>query len=255
MIALNIIFQIPLAPIRLDEIELDICSRLFPISLDRSSFRDSHNFKIARVYQENEKYASSITTQTEGAAGSTLNYERPYPSGRGPIRSRNSRRSILARIASRELDTGFSSTSRSGRSSRSSSRSAEKSFLQSIEDIEGDNGLTKKLKLEIRRAQVDEDRLPILQEVSEEVEPNTEVDRDLKDKAKKLIDLLKTKHKLKDAISKKEIKELEETLGQIENKGYKKQLKDEFDAGSILLSRLATVERLRHAVSFLWIKI
>ena len=161
----------------------------------------------------------------------------------------------MARIASRELDTGFSSTSRSGRSSRSSSRSAEKSFLQSIEDIEGDNGLTKKLKLEIRRAQVDEDRLPILQEVSEEVEPNTEVDRDLKDKAKKLIDLLKTKHKLKDAISKKEIKELEETLGQIENKGYKKQLKDEFDAGSILLSRLATVERLRHAVSLLRIKI
>ena len=121
--------------------------------------------------------------------------------------------------------------------------------MNGIDVEDGDNDLTKKLKLEMQRAKVDDERLPVLMEVTEEAEQSPEhVDEELMKKAKKLIEVLSEKKALNNAISKKEIAELQKTLKRIESKGLKEKLRDEFDQGSKLLSRLQTNERMRHEV-------
>lgn len=57
----------------------------------------------------------------------------------------------------------------------------------------------------MRGAQDDLNRLPVLEEVTEEAENDDEVDKELVDQAKKMIEVLNEKKNLRTAISKKEI--------------------------------------------------
>lgn len=102
----------------------------------------------------------------------------------------------------------------------SRSRSRSKDELLYISENEGDNEKTKRLKREMRGAQVEQQkfsefawlhfkddlhRLPALEEVTEEAEQDEEVDKELVDQAKKMIEILNEKKNLRSAISQKEI--------------------------------------------------
>lgn len=118
--------------------------------------------------------------------------------------------------------------------------------MDGTEQNSTDNGITANLKSEMQRTYQDNNRLPILVEVTEK---SNSADDELLEKAKRLIELLTEKKNLKDAISQKEIALLEKTLKRIEGKGLKEKLKIEYDEGSRLLSRLQTNERMRHEVN------
>jgi len=188
--------QVPLAPLHFDEIEVELCSRLFAISLDRIGSRPDIMTKVERVSDVNEKRTSRLSRTTS--------------------RSRSITRS-------RSID----------------------SIMDETDERTGDDGKTKMLKSEMKRAYQDNNRLPILVEVAESSDG---VDDELMEKAKRLIDLLTEKKNLKNAISQKEIDELEKTLKRIESKGLKDKLKTEYGEGSRLLSRLQTNERMRHEI-------
>ncbi|CAG5102815.1 Oidioi.mRNA.OKI2018_I69.chr1.g479.t2.cds [Oikopleura dioica] len=144
-------------------------------------------------------------------------------------RSRNGRRSSIWRAPSR-------------------SRSRSKDELFYISENENDNEKTKRLKREMRGAQDDLNRLPVLEEVTEEAENDDEVDKELVDQAKKMIEVLNEKKNLRAAISKKEIKELEEVLERIEKKGWVRRLQEDYNEGQKLLARLRTYEKMRHEI-------
>jgi len=185
----------PLADFTFEEVEIELCSRLFPIILDRGNTID-------------------------------LSKKRLLPKRE---RSRNGRRSSLWRAPSR-------------------SRSRSKDELLYISENEGDNEKTKRLKREMRGAQDDLHRLPALEEVTEEAEQDEEVDKELVDQAKKMIEILNEKKNLRSAISQKEIKELEEVLERIEKKGWVRRLQEDYNEGQKLLARLRTYEKMRHQI-------
>ncbi|CAG5102813.1 Oidioi.mRNA.OKI2018_I69.chr1.g479.t1.cds [Oikopleura dioica] len=161
-------------------------------------------------------------------------------------RSRNGRRSSIWRDTSLAMGRFLGSRRGSWAPSRSRSRSKDELFY--ISENENDNEKTKRLKREMRGAQDDLNRLPVLEEVTEEAENDDEVDKELVDQAKKMIEVLNEKKNLRAAISKKEIKELEEVLERIEKKGWVRRLQEDYNEGQKLLARLRTYEKMRHEI-------
>lgn len=106
-------------------------------------------------------------------------------------------------------------------------------------------GITQNLKLEIQRTYQNNNRLPILVELTSN---NAGVNDELMQKAKRLINLLTEKKNLKNAISQKEAESLKKTLKRIETKGLKDKLKNEYEEGFRLLARLQKSEQIRHEV-------
>jgi len=119
-----------------------------------------------------------------------------------------------------------------------------------IQILPDDNPPTVELKTEMIIADetLDEELLPQLIAATEKAEESEDVHSLFIEKAKRLIDTIGEKKTLKENISGKELKELENTLTRITEKGLKKRLHNEYEIGLALLTRLLKFEKMKAKV-------
>ena len=82
----------------------------------------------------------------------------------------------------------------------------------------------------------------------EKAENINEADIELIEKAKKLIDLIQTKKNLRNSISSKEIKQLEDALEMVNKKGLQKKVGEDYERAQRLVVKLKGMERMRHEI-------
>ena len=94
----------------------------------------------------------------------------------------------------------------------------------------------------------DESNLGKLEATVQKAENINEADIELIDKAKKLIDLIQTKKNLRNSISSKEIKQLEDALEMVNKKGLQKKVGEDYERAQRLVVKLKGMERMRHEI-------
>ena len=78
---------------------------------------------------------------------------------------------------------------------------------------------------------LDESKLGKLEATVAKADNIKDVDKELIDRAKRLIELLHTKQKVRDSISSKEVKQLEDALKLVEDKGLQKKIGEDYGKG------------------------
>ena len=91
-------------------------------------------------------------------------------------------------------------------------------------------------------------KLEELESTVAKAENINEADVELIEKAKRLIDLLETKKKLRNSISNKELKQLEDALKLVNKKGLQKKVGADYERAQRLVIKLRGMERMRHEI-------
>lgn len=91
-------------------------------------------------------------------------------------------------------------------------------------------------------------KLEELESTVAKAENINEADVELIEKAKRLIDLVQTKKKLHNSISNKELKQLEDALKLVNEKGLQKKVGEDYDRAQRLVIKLRGMERMRHEI-------
>ena len=79
---------------------------------------------------------------------------------------------------------------------------------------------------------LDESKLGKLEATVAKADNIKDVDKELIDRAKRLIDLLQTKQKVRNSISSKEVKQLEDALKLVEDKGLQNKIGEDYGKGA-----------------------